>query len=202
MAWGAISESSGSVRWKVPRLSGKRCPSRGDVGSRALVDSRGRWEHPAFRFEGLTTNKGYSISLTRRGTFISVVLRQQAVAGKVLRSGMIGLRDPALPFNGHRRKRWSDRGVARKQRRGRAVIFDVVLCRVLATWEGRLRRGCRSSQRSRSSFDRGRSLRRKKRSGSERETQRPRLDGLTSELSENRTLGSVSVRRMCSCRNR
>jgi len=84
----------------------------------------------------------------RRGTFTLVVLRQQAVRGEVLRSGRLGPCSPALSFNGHRRKRWSDRGVARKRRRDRTVAFGVSLCGALAATHGRLRRGCHGSQHS------------------------------------------------------
>jgi len=55
---------------------------------------------------------------------------------KVLRSGLIDPCNPASPSNGHRRKRWSDRSVARKQRRDRAVVFEVASYRALAAWEG------------------------------------------------------------------
>jgi len=95
----------------------------------------------------------------RRGTFTLAVLRQQAARGRVLRSGQLGPCSPALSSNGHRRKRWSDRGVARKRRRDRAVAFGVSLCGALAATYGRLRRDCRGSQHSPSFFDRGKSPR-------------------------------------------
>jgi len=93
----------------------------------------------------------------RRGTFTLVVLRQQAAGGRVLRSGRLGPPSPALSSNGHRRKRWSDRGVARKRRRDRAIAFGVSLCGALAATYGWSRRDCSGSQHSRSFFDRGRS---------------------------------------------
>jgi len=92
----------------------------------------------------------------RRGSFTLVVLRQQAAGGKVLRSGLLGPCNPALSSNVHRRKRWSDRGVARKQRRDRTVAFGAVPSCELAAQVGRSRRGCHGSQPSRSFFDRGR----------------------------------------------
>jgi len=76
----------------------------------------------------------------RRGTFTLVVLRQQAAGGGVLRSGRLGPPSPALSSNGHRRKRWSDQGVARKRRHDRAVAFGVSLCGALAATYGRSRR--------------------------------------------------------------
>jgi len=93
----------------------------------------------------------------RRGTFTLVVLRQQAAGGRVLRSGRLGPLSSALSSNGHRRKRWSNRGVARKRRPGRAVTFEVSLCGVLAAPYGWFRRNCGGSQHSRPFFDRGRS---------------------------------------------
>jgi len=104
----------------------------------------------------------------RRGSFTLVVLRQQAAGGKVLRSGLLGPCNPALSSNGHRRKRWSDRGVARKQRRDRAVAFGAVPSCELAAQEGRSRRGCHGSQLSRSFFDRGGPPCRKKHGGERR----------------------------------
>jgi len=138
--------------------------------------------------------RGARVARTRRGTFTLVVLRQQAAGGEVLRSGLFGPCNPALSFNGHRRKRWSDRGVARKRRHGRTVAFRVALFCELAAQEGRFWRGCHGSQPSRSFFDRGRPWRRKKRDGSEggfRVTaEAGRLD-----FREKRVLESVSVRR-------
>jgi hypothetical protein len=84
----------------------------------------------------------------RKGTFAFVVLRQQAPRGRVLRSELLGPRSPALFSNGHRRKRWSDRGVARKRRSDREAAFEVSLCGALAAPLGWLRKGCRGSQRS------------------------------------------------------
>lgn len=60
----------------------------------------------------------------RRGTSTLVVLRQQAAGGEVLHSGRLGPCSPAPSSDGHRRKRWSGRGVARKRRRVRAVVFE------------------------------------------------------------------------------
>jgi len=94
----------------------------------------------------------------RRGAFTLVVLRQQAAGGKILRSGLLGPCSPALSSNGHRRKRWSDRGVARKRRPDRAVILGATFCGVLAAPYDLLRGGCHGSSYSRSSLDRGRSF--------------------------------------------
>jgi len=44
-----IPAAPNSWRWKAPRPSGKRCPSRGDVGTRASVGPRGRRDNPALR---------------------------------------------------------------------------------------------------------------------------------------------------------
>jgi hypothetical protein len=77
-------------------------------------------------------NKGCSGSSLRRGLFAHVVLRQQAAGGKILRSGLPGPCSPALSSNGHRRKRWSGRGVARKRRRGWSVAFGVAVRGMLA----------------------------------------------------------------------
>jgi len=68
----------------------------------------------------------------RKGTFALVVLRQQASGGRVLRSELLGPRSPALFSNGHRRKRWLHRGVARKRRSGRRAVFEVSVCGALA----------------------------------------------------------------------
>jgi hypothetical protein len=88
--------------------------------------------------------------------------------GKVLRSRRLGPRSPVLSSNGHRRKRWSDQGVARKRRFGRTVAFEVSSCDVLAASPGWLRKGCRGSQRSWSFFERGRSPALRKHGESER----------------------------------
>jgi len=121
-----ISEVCDSWRSKALRLSQKLCPSRGDDGTRALVDSRGRWDQSSPPFDESTTHRGARIAhFTRRGTFVSAVLRHQAAREKVLHSGLSGPRNPALAFNGHRRKRWSDRGVARKRRHDRASVSEV-----------------------------------------------------------------------------
>jgi len=152
----------GLLAVEAPRLSGKRCPSRGDVGTRALVESWGRWDHPALRSKNRRRNRGARVARTRRGTFALVVLRQQAAGGEVLRSGLLGPCNPALSFNGHRRKRWSDRGVARKRRYDRTVAFRVAFRCELAAQRDRSWRGCHGSQPSRSFFDRGRPRRRKK----------------------------------------
>jgi hypothetical protein len=65
----------------------------------------------------------------RRGTSTHVVLRQQAAGGEVLHLGRLGPCSPAPSSDGHRRKRWSGRGVARKRRRVRAGVFEVVVSR-------------------------------------------------------------------------
>jgi len=77
-----------------------------------------------------------------------VVLRQQAAGGMVPCSELLGPCSPALFSNGHRRKRWSDRGVARKRRVDREMAFGVSLSGVLASSLGRFRKGCRGSQPS------------------------------------------------------
>jgi len=182
-------------RSKAPRLSGKRCPSRGDVGTRALVESCGRRDHPALRSKNRRRNRGARVARTRRGTFTLVILRQQAARGEVLRSGLLGPCNPALSFNGHRRKRWSDRGVARKRRRDRTVAFGIVTCCELAARQGRFRRGCHGSQPSRSFLDRGRPLRPKKRGGERKAGSRSPREAGHSDFGGKRVLESVSVRR-------
>jgi len=198
---GAILGPRGYWRWKAPRLSGKRCPSRGDVGTRASVESCGRRDHPALRSKTRRRNRGARVARTRRGTFTLVILRQQAARGEVLRSGLLGPCNPALSFNGHRRKRWSDRGVARKRRRDRTVAFRVALRCELAAQRGRSWRGCHGSQPSRSFLERGRPSRRKK---ARRERGRVRGHRRRGTLGwgEKRLLESVSVRRKWSCRSR
>jgi len=100
--------------------------------------------------EESTTSKqrGAQVALVRRGTFAHVVLRQQAAGGRVLRSESPGPCSPALSSNGHRRKRWLGRGVARKRRRDWSVAFGVVTRGVLAAPWVRFRKGCRGSQLS------------------------------------------------------
>jgi len=61
--------------------------------------------------------------------------------GEVLRSERLGPRSPAPCSNGHRRKRWSDRGVARKRRRDRRMVFEVLFSGVLAAPSSWLRKG-------------------------------------------------------------
>jgi hypothetical protein len=81
--------------------------------------------------EESTTHRGARVSSYEEGSPTRlVVLRQQASRHRVLRSGLLGSCSPASPANGHRRKRWSDRGVARKQRFDRMVAF---VSRALAT---------------------------------------------------------------------
>jgi len=89
----------------------------------------------------------------RRGTFALVVLapvmrRTRRREGGSFAQGLLGPCSPALSSNGHRRKRWSDRSVARKRRSDRARVFEVLSGGVLAASLGRLRKGCRGSQRS------------------------------------------------------
>jgi len=143
---------------------GRRHPGfRESVALRGAMSERGPWSNHE---DGGTIqpsvqrlddeNRGARVARTRRGTFTLVVLRQQAAGGEVLRSGLLGPCNPALSFNGHRRKRWSGRGVARKRRRDRTVAFRVALFCELAAQEGRSWRGCHGSQLSRSFFDRGR----------------------------------------------
>jgi hypothetical protein len=109
------------------------------------------------QYEEPTTQRGARVARLRRGTLALVVLRQQAAGGRVLRSALLGPRSPALSSNGHRRKRWSDRSVARKRRSGRRMAFEVSFCGALAASSSRLRKGCRGSQCSWSFFERGRS---------------------------------------------
>jgi len=59
---GAISTVSDSERWKASRLTGKRCPSRGDVGTRASVGSKRTKGASSPSDEGPTTEKGCSRS--------------------------------------------------------------------------------------------------------------------------------------------
>jgi len=55
---GAISTVSDSERWKASRLTGKRCPSRGDVGTRASVGSKRTKGASSPSDEGPTTERG------------------------------------------------------------------------------------------------------------------------------------------------
>jgi len=82
--------------------------------------------------ESTTLCKGCPGSSMRRGAFAHVVLRQQAAGGEVLRSERLGSCSPALSSNGHRRKRCSGRGVARKRRRDWSVAFGGRACDALA----------------------------------------------------------------------
>jgi len=101
-----IPAAPNSWRWKAPRPSGKRCPSRGDVGTRASVGPRGRRDNPALRTKDRRqtrqTSRGARVAYVRRGTFAHVVLRQQAAGGEVLRSELLGPCSPAPLSNGHR----------------------------------------------------------------------------------------------------
>jgi len=73
-------------------------------------------------------SKGCSSRYRREGIFFTyIVLRQQAVEREILCSGRLGPCSPALSSNGLRRKRGTDRGVARKRRPDRAMAFEVVL---------------------------------------------------------------------------
>lgn len=108
---------------------------------------------------------------TRRGIFTSgQPLRHcgsRWLDARVLHSGLLGPFNPASSPNGHRRKRWSDRGVARKRRRDRMMVFGVTSCRVLAARQDWLRRGCNGSQRSRNLLRQGKATRLQK-AGSKR----------------------------------
>lgn len=99
--------------------------------------------------EGSTTVRG-ARSWSRGGELHSRRRRQPGAEQEWTSFARLrfGLHVPAFPFNGHRRKRWSGRGVARKQRRARRGVFGVVPSLSLATGGGRHRRGRRSSQRS------------------------------------------------------
>jgi len=99
---------------------------RGNEGLGRFVRTRGASSLSA---EEPTTKEGARGAQMRRGTSTLVVLRQQAAGGGVLHSGRLGPCSPALSSNDHRRKRWPGRGVARKRRRVRAVVFEVVISR-------------------------------------------------------------------------
>jgi len=73
----------------------------------------------------------------RRGTIVNVVLRQRATGGRSFAHGHSARASPAPSANGHRRKRWSHRGVARKRRRGRPTIFGFMSICVLAAQRDR-----------------------------------------------------------------
>jgi len=130
--WGAILTWLDSWWWKAPRLSGKRCPSRGGAGTRALVDSlrtKGA-SSPADEGSATVSVRGARDAQMRRGIFAPS--RSAAAGGnegKVLCSERLGPCSPALSSNGYRRKRWSGRGVARKRRRDWAVVSGVVILR-------------------------------------------------------------------------
>jgi len=72
-----------------------------------------------------TTPRGARVAHKRRGTVTFVVPAAAGGGGKVPRSELLGPCSPALFSNGHRRKRWSDRGVARKRRVDRRAAFGV-----------------------------------------------------------------------------
>jgi len=73
-------------------------------------------------------SKGCSSRYRREGIFFTyIVLRQQAVEREILCSGRLGPCSLALSSNGLRRKRGTDRGVARKRRPDRTMAFEVVL---------------------------------------------------------------------------
>jgi hypothetical protein len=153
--------------------SGRHPGFRECVTLRGVTHERGPWSahedggsiQPAAR--RIDDTQGCSRSSVRRGTFTPVVLspvmrRSRRREGGSFAQGLLGPCSPALSSNGHRRKRWSDRSVARKRRYGWAVAFGVSSCGVLATPSGRLRKGCRGSQLSWSFFERGRSPRPKR----------------------------------------
>jgi hypothetical protein len=155
--------------------------------------------------EDPATSRGARVAHARKGTFALVVLRQQAAGGSVLRSGLLGPRSPALFSNGHRRKRWSDQGVARKRRFGRRVAFEVSSHGVLAALWGVAPEGlfAARSVRCPSSRGEGRRCPQKHR----RERAQVRREGgchcrRHGPKRENRMLGSVSVRRKVGCRSR
>jgi hypothetical protein len=91
----------------------------------------------------------------RRGIFTHVALRQQAACGRVLHSELLGSCSPASSFNGHRRKRWSGQGVARKRHSDWTATFGVLLRGVLAAPRALRRKDCRGSWFSCSFFERG-----------------------------------------------
>jgi len=82
--------------------------------------------------ETLATRRGARMAQMRRGI---LRLRRTAAAGggeESLHSELFGPRSPALSSNGHRRKRWSDHGAARKRRCDRPMTFGIVFFGVLA----------------------------------------------------------------------
>jgi hypothetical protein len=76
------SRRLGSWRWKVPRLSGIRCPSRGDGRNEGLgrfVRTKGV-SSPSARRADDEFIRGTRGAHLRRGTFAHAVLRQQTAA--------------------------------------------------------------------------------------------------------------------------
>jgi len=104
--------------------------------------------------ERLTTHKGYSSNSDEVG---NLRLRPTAAAvaiGGNLRSGLFGPCSPALSSNGHRRKRWSGRGAARKRRSDRSMAFEVVFAALLQRRESGFGRAV-AARGSRDSSSRG-----------------------------------------------
>lgn len=111
-------------------------------------------------FDDSMTVRGARVSSHEEGNLrLALACGSSRHDGKLLRSGLLGPFNPASSPNGHRRKRWSDRGVARKQRRDRMMVFGVTFCRVLAARQDWLRRGCNGSQRSRNLLRQGKATR-------------------------------------------
>jgi len=140
-----------SSHQRIP--SGGRHPGlRESVALRGAMSERGPWSNQedggniqlaVRRFDDGT---GCSSQLTRGGEPSSRASLQghcgsRRHVGRVLRSALLGPFNLASSPNGHRRKRWSDRGVARKQRRDRVMVFGVMSCHVLAAWRGLASKG-------------------------------------------------------------
>lgn len=98
----------------------KSVPLRGVTPERGprSVHEGGRSIQPSAR--RIDDYQGCSDGSNEEGTIAPVVLRQQNHARVGLRSDPFGLRSSALSSNGHRRKRWSDRG-RRPQATSRSV---------------------------------------------------------------------------------
>lgn len=94
----ACRSSSGSWRKKVPWFAGKRCPSRGDAGTRTLADVADEGKYPAFRTKRRRqVEQGYSAG-HREGELQATLScgSKQRQAG-ALCSRRAGSRSPSLP---------------------------------------------------------------------------------------------------------
>jgi len=143
MPRGAISTVSNSWRWKASRLAGKRCPSRGDVGTGASVGSKRTKGASSPSDEGPTTERGAREAskapaaqnpLDEKGNLWP---RRSAAAGGE-RGGSFARGFSARAVQCHRptsrrRKRRLGRGVARKRRSDVVVVFEARTFGVLAS---------------------------------------------------------------------